>query len=36
MYDTVRDIAAELSVPIGRMEVTRHKLQELFTEARNG
>ena len=30
MYDTVRDIAAELEVPIGRMEVTRHKLQELF------
>jgi ABC-2 type transport system ATP-binding protein len=36
MYDTVRDIAAELEVPIARMEVTRHKLQELFTEARNG
>jgi ABC-2 type transport system ATP-binding protein len=36
MYDTVRDIAAELEVPIGRMEVTRHKLQELFTEVRSG
>jgi ABC-2 type transport system ATP-binding protein len=36
MYDTVRDIAAEMEVPIARMEVTRHKLQELFTEARNG
>ena len=36
MYDTVRDIAADLEVPIARMEVTRHKLQELFTEARNG
>jgi len=35
MYDTVRDIAAEMEVPIARMEVTRHKLQELFTEARN-
>jgi ABC-2 type transport system ATP-binding protein len=36
MYDTVRDIAAEMDVPIARMEVTRHKLQELFTEARHG
>jgi ABC-2 type transport system ATP-binding protein len=36
MYDTVRDIAAELEVPIARMEVTRHKLQELFAEARHG
>jgi ABC-2 type transport system ATP-binding protein len=36
MYDTVRDIAAELEVPIGRMEVTRHKLQELFAEVRGG
>jgi ABC-2 type transport system ATP-binding protein len=36
MYDTVRDIAAEMEVPIARMEVTRHKLQELFTEARHG
>src|SRR6266550_1447857 len=25
MYDTVRDVAAELEVPIGRMEVTRHR-----------
>jgi ABC-2 type transport system ATP-binding protein len=33
IYDTVRDIAAEMEVPIARMEVTRHKLQELFTEA---
>jgi len=32
MYDTVRDIAAELEVPIGRMEVTRHRLQELFAQ----
>ena len=36
MYDTVRDIAAELEVPIGRMEVSRHKLQELFAEANHG
>jgi len=36
MYDTVRDIAADMEVPVSRMEVTRHKLQELFTEARNG
>jgi ABC-2 type transport system ATP-binding protein len=36
MYDTVRDIAAELEVPIGRMEVTRHRLQELFAEMHHG
>jgi ABC-2 type transport system ATP-binding protein len=36
MYDTVRDIAAELEVPIGRMEVTRHRLQELFAEEKHG
>ena len=36
MYDAVRDLAAEMEVPIARMEVTRHKLQELFTGARNG
>lgn len=36
MYDTVRDIAAELEVPIGRMEVTRHRLQELFAEVKHG
>src|SRR4051812_1788570 len=36
IYDTVRDIAAELEVPIGRMEVTRHRLQELFAETQHG
>jgi ABC-2 type transport system ATP-binding protein len=36
MYDTVRDIAAELEAPIGRMEVSRHRLQELFAEVHNG
>ena len=30
IYDVVRDVAASLSVPISRMEVTRHKLEELF------
>jgi ABC-2 type transport system ATP-binding protein len=30
VYDTIRDVAAELGAPIGRMEVTRHRLQELF------
>jgi ABC-2 type transport system ATP-binding protein len=33
LYDTVRDIAADLEAPIGRMEVTRHRLQELFVPA---
>jgi ABC-2 type transport system ATP-binding protein len=36
MYDTVRDIAADMEVPIGRMEISRHRLQELFTEAKHG
>jgi ABC-2 type transport system ATP-binding protein len=36
IYDTVRDIAAELEVPIARMEVTRHRLQELFAEVHHG
>ncbi|HEX3865935.1 MAG TPA: ABC transporter ATP-binding protein [Gemmatimonadaceae bacterium] len=30
VYDTIRDVAAELSAPISRMEVTRHRLEELF------
>lgn len=30
VYDVVRDVAAELSVPLSRLEVTRHKLEELF------
>jgi ABC-2 type transport system ATP-binding protein len=36
MYDIVRDIAADMEVPIGRMEISRHRLQELFTEAKHG
>jgi ABC-2 type transport system ATP-binding protein len=31
-YDIVRDIAAELEAPIARMEVKRHRLEELFRE----
>ncbi len=30
VYDVVRDVAAQLSVPLARMEVTRHRLEELF------
>jgi ABC-2 type transport system ATP-binding protein len=30
VYDVVRDVAAGQSVPLSRMEVTRHKLEELF------
>jgi ABC-2 type transport system ATP-binding protein len=29
-YDTVRDVAAELNAPLARMELSRHKLEELF------
>ena len=32
VYDVVRDVAASLSVPLSRMEVTRHKLEELFRD----
>jgi ABC-2 type transport system ATP-binding protein len=31
-YDIVRDVAAELEAPIARMEVKRHRLEELFRE----
>jgi ABC-2 type transport system ATP-binding protein len=31
-YDVVRDLAAELEAPIARMEVTRHRLEELFRD----
>ena len=30
VYDVIRDVAAEFSVPLARMEVTRHRLEELF------
>jgi ABC-2 type transport system ATP-binding protein len=30
-YDMVRDVAAELGAPLARMELSRHKLEELFT-----
>jgi ABC-2 type transport system ATP-binding protein len=33
VYDLVRDLAAELEVPISRMELHRHRLDELFREA---
>jgi len=32
VYDVVRDVAAALSVPLSRMEVSRHKLEELFRD----
>ena len=30
VYDVVRDVAADLEVPLSRMEITRHRLEELF------
>jgi ABC-2 type transport system ATP-binding protein len=30
VFDTVRDAAAELSAPVSRLEVARHRLEELF------
>ena len=29
-YDVIRDVAAELDAPLARMEMARHKLEELF------
>ena len=31
-YDVVRDLAAELEAPIARLEITRHRLEELFRD----
>ena len=31
-YDLVRDLAADLEAPIARMEITRHRLEELFRD----
>ena len=40
VYDAIRDVAASLTVPLSRLEVARHKLEELFRptapEVRNG
>ena len=33
VYDVIRDVAAELTVPLSRMEITRHRLEELFRPA---
>jgi ABC-2 type transport system ATP-binding protein len=32
VYDVVRDVAASMSAPLSRLEVTRHKLEELFRQ----
>ena len=29
-YDVIRDVAADLNAPLARMEMARHKLEELF------
>ncbi len=34
VYDVVRDVAAALAVPLSRIEVARHKLEELFRAPR--
>jgi len=36
VYDVIRDAAADLAVPLSRMEVTRHRLEELFRTAAAG
>jgi ABC-2 type transport system ATP-binding protein len=33
VFDVVRDVAAELGAPLSRMEVTRHRLEDLFRTA---
>jgi ABC-2 type transport system ATP-binding protein len=32
VFDLVRDVAADLEAPLARMEVVRHKLEEIFRE----
>jgi ABC-2 type transport system ATP-binding protein len=32
VYDVIRDVAAELEAPVARMEITRHRLEELFRQ----
>jgi ABC-2 type transport system ATP-binding protein len=34
-YDIIRDVAADLEAPVARMEITRHRLEELFREHAN-
>jgi len=36
VYDVVRDVAASLSAPLARMEVSRHRLEELFRSPMTG
>ena len=39
VFDVVRDVAADMEAPLARMEVTRHRLEELFrtpAEVANG
>ena len=40
VFDVVRDVAASLAAPLSRMEISRHRLEELFrtatVEAGNG
>ncbi len=36
VYDVVRDAAAAFGVPLARMEVSRHRLEELFREPAHG
>src|SRR5438067_2147700 len=31
-FDVIRDVAAELEAPLARMEITRHRLEELFRD----
>ena len=33
VYDVVRDAAADLAAPLARMEIVRHRLEELFRPA---
>jgi ABC-2 type transport system ATP-binding protein len=32
VYDIIRDVAAELEAPVARLEITRHRLEELFRQ----
>jgi len=36
VFDVIRDVAADMAVPLSRMEVTRHRLEELFRTPATG
>jgi ABC-2 type transport system ATP-binding protein len=36
VFDIIRDVAADMGVPLARMELARHRLEELFRDTASG